>query len=93
MIDGGMLPKPPIFALSRRLHRARNRKFESNALQRRVSDEPMSAVWRLVRRDLLALVVSDRPLSVLRQGLEDQPETLPQQGFGYSLARQIGKLA
>jgi hypothetical protein len=42
-------------------------------------------------RDLLALVASDRPLSVLRQGFEDQPETLPQPGFGYSLARQIGK--
>jgi len=34
MIDGGMLPKPPIFALSRRLHRTRNRKFESTSLQR-----------------------------------------------------------
>jgi hypothetical protein len=58
-----------------------------------VSDEPMSGLWHPDRRDLLALVVSDRPLSVLRQGLEDQPETLPQPGFGYSLARQIGKRA
>jgi hypothetical protein len=74
-------------------YRAPNRRFESISLQRRVSDEPMSAVWRLDRHDLLALVVSDRSRSVFRQGLEDQPETLPQPGFGYSLARQIGKPA
>jgi hypothetical protein len=36
MIDAGMLPKPPIFALSRRLHRTRNRKFESTSLQQTV---------------------------------------------------------
>jgi len=36
MIHGGMLPKPPIFALSQRLHRTRNRKFESTSLQQTV---------------------------------------------------------
>jgi hypothetical protein len=39
-------------------YRARNRKFESISLQRRVRDEPMSGLWHPDRRDLLAPVVS-----------------------------------
>ena len=40
-------------------------------------------------RDLPAVVVPDGALPVLCQGLEDQPEPLPQPGSGDCLARQI----
>src|SRR6267143_1392235 len=35
---------------------------------------------------------SDHPPSVVRQGLEDQPEPLPQSGLAHRVARQIGRL-
>ena len=44
-------------------------------------------------RDLIAVVVPDRPLPLVCQGLEDQPEPLHQPGFGDDMARQIGRRA
>ena len=38
---------------------------------------------------MTAVVVPDRALPVLREGLEDQPEPLHQPGSGDGLARQV----